>query len=57
MTDYFPRMMLKPNPNCDDNFCRKRQEHQAKIAARAPPPPPTVKHEEKAVVHEDNEWG
>lgn len=57
LTDYFPRMMLKPNPNCDDNFCRKRQEEQAKIAATAPPPPPPVKHEEKAVVHEDNEWG
>lgn len=56
LTDYFPRMMLKPNPNCDDNFCQKRQAEQAKILAEAPPPPP-VKHEEKAVIHEDNEWG
>lgn len=26
MVDYFPKMALKPNVNCSDSWCRKRQE-------------------------------
>jgi len=26
MVDFFPTMSLKPNPDCDDYFCRKQQK-------------------------------
>ena len=26
MVDFFPTMALKPNPDCDDFFCRKQQK-------------------------------
>ena len=26
MQDFFPKMSLKPNPQCDDSHCRKQQE-------------------------------
>jgi len=26
MVDFFPTMSLKPNPDCDDYFCRQRQK-------------------------------
>jgi ubiquitin-like modifier-activating enzyme 5 len=53
LIDFFPKMDLRPNPQCDDSFCCQRQvEYQAK---------PKVVQEEieevKVVVHEDNEWG
>lgn len=55
LTDYFPTMSLKPNPNCEDKFCRIRQQE---VAARP-------KSEERieqapqleAPLHEDNVWG
>ncbi|CAG9580901.1 unnamed protein product [Danaus chrysippus] len=54
MTDYFPRMSLKPNPQCDDSFCRQRQsEYSAKPAVELA----TEVTEDPAPLHEDNEWG
>uniref|UniRef100_A0A0K8SNF4 Ubiquitin-like modifier-activating enzyme 5 n=1 Tax=Lygus hesperus TaxID=30085 RepID=A0A0K8SNF4_LYGHE len=53
LKDFFPTMTLKPNPTCDDPFCRQRQkEFQAR-----PPKEAQKKVEEAAVVHEDNDWG
>ena len=26
LEDFFPTMSMKPNPNCDDSYCRKRQK-------------------------------
>lgn len=53
MQDFFPAMSLKPNPSCDDKFCRQRQEE---FAAK-----PKVEYAEECVeekpLHEDNEWG
>ncbi|XP_017486305.1 PREDICTED: ubiquitin-like modifier-activating enzyme 5 [Rhagoletis zephyria] len=54
MNDFFPRMSLKPNTQCDDRHCQARQkEYQAR---------PKVAVEESVVVddaplHETNEWG
>lgn len=56
MLDYFPTLSMKPNDSCDEYYCRKRQaEHQAEVAAR--PPVEEVVVVEKAVVHEENNWG
>ncbi|XP_046752473.1 ubiquitin-like modifier-activating enzyme 5 [Diprion similis] len=54
MLDFFPTMTLRPNPNCDDRYCRQRQqEYQAR------PKDITVLKEEvdDTPLHEDNEWG
>jgi len=56
MEDFFPSMRMRPNEQCDEYYCRKRQaEHQAMLAAR--PKVEEVVVVEEAVVHEDNEWG
>ncbi|XP_017045621.1 ubiquitin-like modifier-activating enzyme 5 [Drosophila ficusphila] len=54
LTDFFPKMTLKPNPQCDDRNCVARQkEFQAK------PKPVVVKEESKVEepLHATNEWG
>lgn len=54
MNDFFPRMSLKPNTQCDDRHCQERQkEYQAR---------PKVVAEESVLeddtpLHETNEWG
>ena len=56
MEDFFPSMRMRPNEQCDEYYCRKRQaEYQAMLAAR--PKVEEVVVVEEAVVHEDNEWG
>ncbi|XP_071535401.1 ubiquitin-like modifier-activating enzyme 5 [Panulirus ornatus] len=56
LVDFFPAMTVKPNPQCDDYWCRKRQEeYAAKKASEPKIQKEEVKEEE--VVHEDNEWG
>jgi ubiquitin-like modifier-activating enzyme 5 len=50
-------MTLKPNKNCDDNKCVKKQEEYALYLQQNPE---ALKVEEvvvEEVVHEDNEWG
>ncbi|XP_034340235.1 ubiquitin-like modifier-activating enzyme 5 [Arvicanthis niloticus] len=56
MQDFFPTMLMKPNPQCDDKNCRKQQEEYKKRAAVLPTQEAAPK-EEAEVVHEDNEWG
>uniref|UniRef100_A0A1A9WN02 Ubiquitin-like modifier-activating enzyme 5 n=1 Tax=Glossina brevipalpis TaxID=37001 RepID=A0A1A9WN02_9MUSC len=56
LTDYFPKMSLKPNTQCDDSNCQaKQREYQAK-------PKPILEEEQPIAndedpVHEANEWG
>ncbi|XP_003699230.1 ubiquitin-like activating enzyme 5 [Megachile rotundata] len=54
MQDFFPKMTLRPNPNCDDRYCRERQQEYALK-------PKQEQREEQIVedkpLHEDNEWG
>lgn len=54
LEDFFPKMIMKPNPLCDDMMCRQRQ---TEVASR-----PKVTAEKEQIVdvgpvHEDNEWG
>lgn len=45
---------MKPNEDCDDSYCRKRQlEHQANPIVVEENVPQTITE----VVHESNEWG
>lgn len=56
LSDFFPSMMIKPNPNCNDNFCIKQQEI-FKNRVIEEPECPNVDQPEETVVHDDNEWG
>lgn len=56
MLDYFPTLSMKPNPQCDEYHCRKKQaEYQAELAAR--PQMEAAVVVEAAVVHEEDCWG
>jgi ubiquitin-like modifier-activating enzyme 5 len=54
LIDFFPKMDLRPNPQCTDRWCRQRQEE-----FQARPKPEVIAEEEKVVeiIHEDNDWG
>ncbi|XP_038625547.1 ubiquitin-like modifier-activating enzyme 5 isoform X2 [Tachyglossus aculeatus] len=55
MKDFFPSMAMKPNSQCGDKNCRKKQEeYKKKVAAE---PKVAVVEQEEEVVHEDNDWG
>jgi len=56
LSDYFPSMMIKPNPNCDDNFCIKQQE-EFRNRVIEEPEHTTEEMPEDKVTHDDNEWG
>ncbi|XP_072180803.1 ubiquitin-like modifier-activating enzyme 5 [Diadema setosum] len=56
LQDFFPTMSMKPNPNCDDSFCKKCQEEYQKQQA-ANPIVEIEEKEEEEVLHEANEWG
>lgn len=53
LTDFFPTMNLKPNPQCEDANCRLRQ----KEAAVRPKKVQKEEIKDEGPLHEDNEWG
>ncbi|XP_078395709.1 ubiquitin-like modifier-activating enzyme 5 isoform X1 [Cetorhinus maximus] len=55
MQDFFPTMVMKPNPNCDDGSCRLRQEEYKKKEATQPKQ--QLVEENVQIVHENNDWG
>lgn len=56
LNDFFPKMNMKPNPNCDDTFCLKRQkEFLANMATNVQTPDLETK-DDNVITHEDNEW-
>lgn len=55
LNDFFPTMRMKPNPNCEDRYCRKRQEEYA--AKPKPVKEENVAKTEEKPLHEENEWG
>lgn len=50
LLDYFPKFELKPNKDCSNKFCQKRQSEYKKVEKIE------KKEEEQKVVHNDNEW-
>lgn len=56
LQDFFPKMQLKPNPSCDDRYCRERQEEYAAKVKLLEPVKVTSPVDEQPL-HEDNEWG
>ena len=56
LSDFFPSMMIKPNPNCSDNFCIKQQS-EFKNKVKEEPECTNVDQLEDLVTHESNEWG
>jgi len=56
LSDFFPSMMIKPNPNCSDNFCIKQQT-EFKNRVKEEPICTNVDLPEDIVTHENNEWG
>ncbi|KRT80202.1 hypothetical protein AMK59_8393 [Oryctes borbonicus] len=55
LNDFFPTMNMKPNPNCEDGYCKKRQEEYA--VKPKPEKREALKAEKEEPIHEDNEWG
>jgi len=54
LDDHFLILTLKPNDDCDDSYCRKRQlEQQSNPTVIEETPQPT----NTEVIHESNEWG
>ena len=61
LKDHFPKMALKPNPECTSAWCRKQQvivakrkeEERLELLANPPPPPPPPEAEEAI----PNPWG
>ena len=58
MTDFFPRMVLQPNPTCSDRYCViKQSEYKEKLANTVQTEQPNLPKEPEPVVHEDNIYG
>jgi len=57
LEDFFPTMIVRPNPQCEDNWCRKRQTEFAVREAAKPKEEKKEEVKEEEVVHEDNDWG
>ncbi|XP_073832579.1 ubiquitin-like activating enzyme 5 [Musca autumnalis] len=54
MNDFFPKMTLKPNTQCDDRHCLARQKE---FAAKPKVVKEEVVEETNEQLHDDNEWG
>lgn len=54
MNDFFPKMSLKPNPQCDDRHCLARQKD---FVAKPKPVEETPVVEDVHPLHDGNEWG
>lgn len=59
--DFFPTMTLRPNPNCSDSWCIRRQrdasKRDAETAAVAKQQEADKDEDELSDPHPDNEWG
>ncbi|XP_054156108.1 ubiquitin-like modifier-activating enzyme 5 [Oppia nitens] len=56
LDDFFPTLSMRPNPGCDDSYCRRRQQEFDAL----PKPLPTATDTMASaadIVHEDNDWG
>lgn len=56
MTNFFPTSVMRPNPDCGNNWCRKRQKQYGGTWEPMQYVPDSSQNTEE-VTHEDNEWG
>lgn len=56
LSDFFPTMKVRPNPQCSNSHCVLQQDRYKEFLITHPP---SIKEEakEESVVHESNEWG
>jgi len=54
--DFFPKDTYRPNPECSNNWCVKRQKEYQEWLKKQPKKAEPVK-EAKKIVHEENNWG
>lgn len=58
LEDFFPTMIVRPNPQCSDSWCKKRQaEYNAKKSQNDACKKDEPEPKKEEIVHEDNEWG
>lgn len=61
MTDFFPRMSMKANPECDEYHCKQKQkvfrEAEKQRLAREALEAKAEDVADEGPLHEDNEWG
>lgn len=62
MNDFFPRMTMKPNVDCDEFHCREKQKAFAKseverIKKEALTKGAVTEETVAEVLHEENDWG
>lgn len=59
LEDFFPTMLVRPNPQCEDFWCRKRQEEYAKrkLEEEKNKKEEIKAEKEEEIIHEENEWG
>merc|ERR1719245_2032824 len=60
MNDFFPRMTMKPNKDCDEFHCRDKQKIYCKAEEERRKIESLTKVTEapvEEIVHEDNDWG
>jgi ubiquitin-like modifier-activating enzyme 5 len=61
--DFFSNYMIRPNPECKDGWCVKRQQEKAAkpgpsyLEQREAKVNPKAAHKESEPVHKENEWG
>ncbi|KAH9493720.1 Ubiquitin-like modifier-activating enzyme 5 [Dermatophagoides farinae] len=57
LNDFFPLMSMKPNPNCDDSYCCRRQkEYLIQLRNHQPSEQSKIEDADNIIEHEDNEW-
>ena len=57
LNDFFPLMSMKPNPNCDDSYCCRRQkEYLIQPRNHQPSEQSKIEDADNIIEHEDNEW-
>ena len=57
LRDFFPNMVLRPNPQCGSKHCLRRQQDHARLLASLPPPPPAPAAQPAAALHGDDDFG
>lgn len=57
MSDFFPTMSMKPNPQCSSSHCKQRQTAEHKPLLKKVTDGLGEDSQSDTVVHEDNVWG